>query len=298
MSHVICFGEILWDHFKDGKKAGGAPMNVSMHLHKQGVNSSLISAVGNDADGKELLAFVKDGGLDVSYIQIHPTLPTGIVEVQLDEKNQATYTIVKPVAWDDIHYVDQHSLVVKNADALVYGSLVCRESSSRETLIELIKNARLKIFDMNLRPPHYEQKTLEELLQWTDILKINEDELLFLQHHYGNPSSSQQELLAQLAKRFNLQIICVTLGEKGAIVWQQEKIFSHSGYSIKVADTVGAGDAFLATFINGILQDNPIEETLAKSCATGALVASRYGANPDYSESDILKIQSIKMTSP
>jgi fructokinase len=288
---VICFGEILWDCFKAGKKAGGAPMNVALHLHKQGINSTLISAVGNDDDGKELLVFIKEGGLNTDYVQIDDTHPTGTVDVQLDEKNQATYTIVKPVAWDNIKYHKEFDLVVQNADAVVFGSLASRENTSKETLVELIKSAQLKVFDMNLRPPHFEKKTLENLLHQTDVLKINEDELSFLGDLFELDSSSEQEILMDLSTLFHFKIICVTLGERGAMVWQEGKIHSHHGYKIEVADTVGAGDAFLATFIKGILHKDPIEQVLKLACATGAFVASRYGANPDYTEADIINIQ-------
>ena len=120
---VICFGEILWDCFKDGKKAGGAPMNVALHLHKQGINSKLISAVGNDIDGKELVNYLKENGLNTGLIQVNDELPTGVVEVHLDKKNQATYTIVEPVAWDKIEYKEELDSIIEEADAIVFGSL-------------------------------------------------------------------------------------------------------------------------------------------------------------------------------
>jgi fructokinase len=289
---VICFGEILWDCFKDGKKAGGAPMNVALHLYKQGLNSALISAVGADENGQELLRFLKKEGLDIQDIQKN-LLPTGIVDVHLDEENQATYTIVKPVAWDQIEYRPEFDQLAEQAEAIVFGSLACRSAKSRETLLKLIEKVSLRIFDMNLRPPHFEKSILETLLHQADILKINEHELDYLANLYDFESPYQQGLLPHLSERFSLKMIIITLGDEGARVWHDGQIFTHPGYKVKVADTVGAGDAFLATFISGLLHNYPMQQILTRSCAAGALVASHSGANPDYTIADIFKICNI-----
>ncbi|HEX8378879.1 MAG TPA: PfkB family carbohydrate kinase, partial [Pedobacter sp.] len=138
MHQVVCFGEILWDNFKTGRKPGGAPMNVALHLYKQGQQVKLISAIGNDVEGGELASYLKEQGLLVEHIQIHQTLPTGIVEVILDEIQQATYNIVRPVAWDEINYQSDFENLIGNAHVLVFGSLACRNELSYATLLKLL----------------------------------------------------------------------------------------------------------------------------------------------------------------
>lgn len=290
MFKVVCFGEVLWDNFPAGKKPGGAPMNVALHLHKQGTNSNLISSIGNDRDGEELKEFLKQEGLSTTHIQVHPQLPTGIVNVELDQQQQATYTIVAPVAWDEIFHLKSHDKLINNADAIVFGSLACRHPVSHQTLLKLLDKNRLAIFDMNLRPPHFEKHLLRDLMHRCNILKINEDELSYLRRELPLQKADTENQLAQLSRMAGTNTICLTLGSKGAMVLHNGKIYQHPGFSVTVADTVGAGDAFLASFIAGFLQDLPMEHILARACATGALVASKTGSNPEYDLGEVLKI--------
>ncbi len=288
MQQVICFGEILWDKFPDGKKPGGAPMNVALHLHKQGIDSRLISRIGNDNDGKELKEYLQRNRLDTSLIQIHPQLPTGVVQVSLDELQQAAYTIVEPVAWDEIEHHPLLDSITANADALIYGSLAARSEVSRNTLRKLLKKARFKVFDMNLRPPHFENEFLREEIAACDMLKINEQELDYLGSLYNLAAETEEGRLRHLGKITGIETICVTLGSEGAILLHQGAVYRHGAYEVVVADTVGAGDAFLATFVGSYLQKYPIAQALARACAAGALVASKHGANPEYAAEDIL----------
>jgi fructokinase len=279
---VTSVGEILWDIFGESKKAGGSSMNVSLHLHKQGVSTEFISAVGQDANGEELIKFLEDQHHSVSLLQIHPTLPTSTVEVHLDESHQATYTIVEPVAWDAIKITAEAIEQVKSSDAFVYCSLTCRNEESRKTIAELIKNANFKVFDLNLRPPFYNIETLTPLIEAADLLKINEDELGYLQKELSLGGTTEEQLCKQLSSLFNIKTICITLGDKGAMVWQDGKLYKHKGYKVKVEDTVGAGDSFLATYISSMLKGYPIETILDRACTVGAFVASQAGANPLY----------------
>ena len=285
MQHkVITIGEILWDVFPEGKKAGGSSMNVALNLHKQSIESSFLSAVGNDDNGKELLSFLEGNHFSTELVQTHPTLPTSTVVVQLDENHQATYTIKQPVAWDDIALNDANIQAVKRADALVYCSLTCREEKSKNTILSLLDHAKTKIFDINLRAPFYEKELIKTLLSKADILKINEDEIIWVRDSFGLTGNDEEQILKQLSARFNIEVICLTLGDKGACVLVDEKLFRHAGYKVQVADTVGAGDAFLATFIACYLQGYPMEATLDNACKVGAFVASQAGANPDYNK--------------
>ncbi|KRT16666.1 hypothetical protein ASU31_07575 [Pedobacter ginsenosidimutans] len=281
---VITIGEILWDVFPEGKKAGGSSMNVALNLHKQSIDSSFISAIGDDENGKELFDFLASNHFATDLIQINDQLPTSTVVVQLDENHQATYTIKQPVAWDDIKITDKNIAAVKQADALVYCSLTCRAEESKKTILTLLENARTKIFDINLRAPFYTKELIEALLAKADILKINEDEILWVKESFGLSGNTDEQLLKQLSSQFNIEIICLTLGDKGACVLKDGKLFKHPGYKVQVADTVGAGDAFLATFIACYLQGYPMETTLDNACKVGAFVASQAGANPNYNK--------------
>ncbi|TKC12220.1 carbohydrate kinase [Pedobacter polaris] len=280
---VTSIGEILWDIFPEGKKAGGSSMNVALNLHKQGINSQFISAVGDDENGKELIDFLASNHFQSNLLQVN-SLPTSTVEVTLDEQKQATYTILEPVAWDAISLNDDVIKTVSNADAFVYCSLTCRHEKSKKTIINLLKYAKLKVFDINLREPFYTIETLEVLLTAADILKVNEHELVYLKRAFNLSGNTDEQLLKQLSNQFNIQIICLTVGEKGAYVLQENKLYHHKGYKVKVADTVGAGDSFLATFVASYLNGYPIDTILDRACKVGAFVASQKGANPAYNE--------------
>ena len=281
---VIAIGEILWDIFPEGKKAGGSSMNVALNLHKQNINSQFISAVGNDKYGRALTDFLSSKGYPTDLIQEHESLPTSTVIVKLDQDHQATYTIVEPVAWDDIQLDKNAISAVENADAFVYCSLTCRNEKSRDTILTLLKHAKLKIFDINLRPPFYNIDTLTTLLKEADILKVNEHELIYLKKHLLLSGNTDEQLLKQLSIKFEIKTICLTVGEKGACVLSEEKLYHHNGYKVKVADTVGAGDSFLATFISSYLNGFPMDTILDRACKVGAFVASQSGANPDYGD--------------
>lgn len=279
---VATIGEILFDVFKGNKKPGGSSLNVSLHLHKQGIKTNFISALGSDKNGKELIEYLKKKDFSTQFIQ-QSNLLTSTVTVKLDDKKHATYTINEPVAWDDIELNDELIDLVKNANALVYCSLTCRSEKSRNTIYELLKHANLKIFDINLRAPHYEIETLKHLLAKADILKINEDELNYLKMELSL-ADEEDEILKMLSEQFQLKLICLTLGDKGAKVFYNDKFYSHPGYPTKLIDTVGAGDSFLATFISGYLQNFYILTILDRACRVGAFVASQAGANPNYPE--------------
>ena len=182
---VITIGEILWDVFPEGKKAGGSSMNVALNLHKQSIDSSFISAIGDDENGKELFDFLTSNHFATDLIQVNAELPTSTVVVQLDENHQATYTIKQPVAWDEIKISEESMAAVKQADALVYCSLTCRDERSKKTILTLLENAKTKIFDINLRAPFYTKELIETLLAKADILKINEDEILWVKETFA-----------------------------------------------------------------------------------------------------------------
>lgn len=268
-------------------------MNVALHLQQQHIDSLLISRVGRDALGNELVNYLKKNNLYSYLIQTDEKLPTCQVTVKLDENQQATYVIPKPVSWDNIKPEEPLLNVLKNADVIVFGSLACRSVTSRKTLFDLFENKMLKIFDVNLRAPHYELSTIETLAAVADVVKMNEEEANLL---IGAGKASLKDKIIEFQKKFHSQTICVTRGENGAIVWHNDKFYEHPGFNVNVGDTVGAGDAFLATFIAGLLNKQPIDKTLEKACAVGAFVATQRGANPVYDEAKINEIMGAKET--
>lgn len=283
---VLCFGEVLWDAFGDVKKAGGAPMNVARHLVQQGNDVLFASSVGTDPSGVELTAFLKENGLYSNLLQSDENLPTCEVTVELDEHNTATYIIPKPVSWDNIQFTDELEAASTKAEAIVFGSLACREENSFNTLLNVLDESKaLKIFDVNLRPPHYTLSIIETLAAKADVIKMNEEEAEMLIH---GSSGNLKQMITEFQKKFHSKIICVTRGAAGAIVWNDYEFYEHPGFIVDVADTVGAGDSFLATFITGLLNETPMQPLIEKACAVGAYVTSQRGANPVYDVDEVV----------
>lgn len=288
-NRVLCFGEVLWDTFGDEKKAGGAPMNVARHLVQQHVDVKFASRVGSDASGDGLVDFLKNNGLYSPMIQRDTTLPTCEVTVELDEKNQATYIIPKPVSWDNIQLDNNLKDGAKEASIVVFGSLACREKTTHDTLLNLLDETdAIKIFDVNLRHPHYTLATIETLAARASVIKMNEEEADLL---IGGSKGDLRSKITEFRNKYHTKTICVTRGENGAIIWHDYEFFEHPGFSVDVADTVGAGDAFLATFVAGLIANNPIPKILLNACAIGAYVTSQRGANPVYNQDEIVRIK-------
>ncbi len=277
---IVIFGEMLWDCLPTGPVAGGAPMNVALHLHQLGLSSRLISAVGEDPDGEKLLDFLKGFGLPLDLIQTNTAHETSKVLVDTTDPENIKYTIVSPVAWDFIQWSPENNRAVEEADAFVFGTLGVRNQESFKTLIKLLHHPTLRVFDANLRPPYYDFEVIETLLGFTDILKINEDELAVFADYFGT-EPSVESLCAYLDQHFPMEIICITQGSKGAMIYQKGKIYNHSGYKVKVQDSIGAGDAFLSGFIKTYLEDKSPEEILDFACKIGAFVATQKGGTLD-----------------
>jgi len=283
MNTVLCFGEILWDTFDDGKKAGGAPMNVAMHLKQQNVDVGFASRVGNDVSGEELVEFLKQNDLfSYDLIQRDEKYPTCEVTVELDENQHATYIIPQPVSWDDIELSSFFTHAAVHDSAIVFGSLACRGEVTRDTLLNMLDETQaLKIFDVNLRAPHYTLQTIETLAARADVIKMNEEEADLL---IGGSNGHLREKIEEFRSKFHPKTICVTRGEHGAIVWHDHEFYESPGCPVQVGDTVGAGDSFLATFVAGLLKNEPMQQLVDKACTVGSFVASKRGANPPYDE--------------
>ncbi len=288
MSTVTCFGEILWDIFPTHKKIGGAPLNVALRLQSLGTQATIISRIGDDKDGTLSLKYIEDSGIDISNIQIDTIYKTGCVNVSLDNNGSASYTIEAPVAWDKIEANDQNVKIVKSSDAFIFGSLVCRDEITKNTLVSLLKHATFKVFDVNLRPPFYSMNLLLTLMHTSDFIKCNDDELNEICAALGFTSATLTEQIKFLSQHTQTKQICVTKGKDGATLFYNNQFYNNSGYPVKVADTVGAGDSFLATLIDHLLNEITPKKALNHACAVGSLVASKEGANPKIMQSEII----------
>ena len=287
MKNIVCFGEVLWDVFPTHKKIGGAPLNVASRLKSLENRVSLISKVGNDAPGSEIIDFLNKQGIDTQSIKVDHTLKTGDVKVSLDNQGSATYSIEFPRAWDYIELTPDTINITRTADAFIYGSLAARNHLSKNTLSALLKLAKYKIFDVNLRAPHYTADNLSELMDAANFIKFNDDEILEIAKALDFESESLEENIKFIAKYTNTESICVTRGGKGAILYRNDLFYYNNGYPIVVVDTVGAGDSFLASLINKLLKGTPPQNALDYACAIGAIVASHEGANPKIEKATI-----------
>jgi fructokinase len=289
-THILCFGEVLWDMLPSGEKPGGAPLNVAIHLKRQGIKPSLISKTGSDEGGDKLRAFLIKSKLNTELIQNDNKLATSKVLVHLDVQKNAPYEICEPVAWDNILFTPQVDKVAKEADLVIYGSLASRNKTTRETLFQILESSNAtRLVDINLRAPYDKQEWIEELLQISDFAKLNDDELIKISNWSGI-SGSEKELIIWFAKHFNCPTICVTRGSKGAIIYSNENFYEHTGFKVDAVDTVGAGDSFLASLVASLSKNTQPEKALELACATGAFVASQSGAVPTYSEKEITQI--------
>lgn len=286
------FGEILWDCLPSSRHAGGAPFNVAAHLAQFGVSAALISAVGRDAPGDELLEVASHKHVDTAFVTRARTgLPTGTVIATVDAQGNAAYEIVQPVAWDEIAVPPEALAAVTHADAFIFGSLAGRSIYNCEQLDHLLcLSGPLKFFDVNLRPPFYEPERLVALAARADIIKLNHEEVRLLAawlRPRGRMSGSLAtpgavaQACAVLADYTGDARICVTMGAAGAAFWDRQERFIHvPAPPAVVQDTIGAGDAFMAGLVIGLSRGIEPRTVLTCACQLGAYVASHAGATP------------------
>lgn len=287
---LISFGEILWDLLPTGPQIGGAPLNVALRAQSLGMSVKIITKVGSDDWGENIVKFIKDRGADTKLIQQSKDFPTGLVNVELDKQGVATYDIVYPAAWDHIDLQEEALEEVEKADAFVFGTLSTRDEHSKTTLLKLLEKALWKVFDINLRPPHYDISMIVDLAKKSDLLKLNDEELLILAKELGSESKDIEENILFLSRKLQCNSICITKGADGAVYYENGNFHSHPGFKVDVVDTVGAGDSFLATLIYHLLHDSPPQKAIEMACAMGSLVATKKGAT---AEIDPLEISDL-----
>lgn len=279
---AVCYGEILWDVLPAGSKPGGAPMNVAYHLQKLGVSSTIISRIGKDDAGDKLIALLQNHTINTGHVQTDDGHPTGIVNAYLKEGNEVEYDIVYPVAWDFISLNEPIISLVQQTKYFIFGSLASRNDVSKNTLLQLLDLAKTNVLDINLRPPHFKKNTIETLLHRADILKLNEHEVKLVAGWF-NKYNKIEDQVKSIRELFKIETILVTEGEKGALLYYQDIFYKHSGFKVKVEDTIGSGDAFLAAYLFESENNKSADESLAFANALGAFIATQHGACPEYS---------------
>jgi fructokinase len=262
-------------------------MNVAYHLHKLGIKSHLVSSVGDDAAGVELLNFLENRGLDVDLIQIDPNHRTSEVIATLNNQHEVSYTILADVAWDHIRPDPSCAATIRGADAFVFGSLSSRNAESSQTLLHMLHNAPYRVFDVNLREPHYTPERILALLSHADLLKVNAQELELIAKWTGCHRERQADTIEKLFEAFKLKEVLVTKGAQGATYYNALVTYNYPAYPIHVKDTIGSGDSFLAAFLSMKLTGAPLEIALDYAAAMGAFITGQSGACPEYSRADL-----------
>jgi fructokinase len=288
MPTILSFGEALWDFLPEGLFPGGAPTNVAYHLARFGNDARLVTALGQDLLGDELLRRLRHWRLETSLIARHPALPTGTVIAELEPDGDARYQIAAGTAWDHIPATPEALRLAAAADCLVHGSLSLRSAPNRAALESLLTSLRpraLHAFDVNLRPPHDDLDLVRELATRATLLKLNIHEAARLADagDHEQPGAERDHALA-LHARHGCPLVLITAGPRGAGLLRAGRHWTwQAGLPTAVVDTVGAGDGFLACFIHHLLAGRcPDDDLLARACRHGEWITTQRGATPPY----------------
>jgi fructokinase len=278
---IVCYGELFWNIMRDTHAPGGSPFNILTHLQKLNKRAVLISRIGNDDAGKDLVHELKERKIMMDFCQVDGQHITGVQNIVPQTSTKMFYEIVYPAAWDFIEFKPTFIPLVSAADYFVFGSISTRNIESRNTLFELLKYAKTKVFDLNIRAPHYNRGIIEKLLHEANILKLNINELEILSEWYGEYFDEFSSIL-MLKKKFTIQTILVTKGAEGAILNMGNRFYSHPGYKVRIADTLGSSDSFLAAFLSKLIDGSLPLEILDFTCALSSMVTARNGPMPEY----------------
>lgn len=281
-NYIVGIGEILWDHFedKDDYVLGGAPFNFAYHVNQFGLNSLVISAIGNDKLGQKLEADVRKK--NVPYMLERLNLPTGVVNIK-EVDGKPRYDILTERAWDYIPNTEQLKEIAANTKAVCFGSLAQRSETSRNSIfafLDAMPSDALRIFDINLRQNWYSKEVIKTSLQKANVLKINDDELLIIQRMFGYIDITQENTCRLIMRDYQLDMLILTCGDKGSYIFTKDEMSYLSTNDIEVVDTVGAGDSFTASFIASMLKGKTIHEAHRIAVNVSAFVCTQEGATP------------------
>lgn len=280
---VVGMGEVLWDVLPDGKKIGGAPANFAYHVSQFGLPGCVVSAVGHDALGKEIIETFASKGLDRLIAEV--PYPTGTVNIEIDPEGIPRYEFAENVAWDNIPFTHQLEALAQKTKAVSFGSLAQRDIVSRTTINRFLdamprQSGSLIVFDVNLRLNFYTREILQNSMERCNVLKINDEELDIISRMFGLPDIGFEDRCRMLLDRYNLKMLILTCGINGSYVFTPGDMSFLPTPKVVVADTVGAGDSFTAAFIASTLKGKSIAEAHRIAVQTSAFVCTMQGAMP------------------
>jgi len=286
--NVVGVGEVLWDLLLTGQQLGGAPANFAYHAHELGAQTQVITRVGNDDYGHEIIRRFHEMGLRDATVQIDEIAPTGTAKVALSGDGLAHFTIQENVAWDYLALTPRAVAVAREADAICFGSLAQRCEPSRNTIQQLVAAApadALRVFDINLRQQFYSRGLIEQSLQLANVLKLNDDELPTLADMFSLTGSTERPIehqIERLAQTFSLRLVALTRGANGSLLYQKDegRWSDCRSRPVEVVDTVGAGDSFTAALVLGLLRKMDLDEINTLANEVARYVCSHAGATP------------------
>jgi fructokinase len=286
---IVGVGEVLWDLLPTGPQAGGAPFNFAFHCRQLGRPAVMVSRVGADERGRALRDAVRALGLSDDSIQEDAAHPTGTVEVSVDAAGQPTFTIAEGVAWDFLAWSPELEALARRADAVCFGTLAQRAPESRQTIRRLLAAAAnaLVVYDVNLRQHFYDRDIVEASLRAARWVKLNEEELATLRDLLGLAPKGRSPLLAELRRRYDVELAVLTRGEQGCVLQTSDEEVAVPGRRVRVVDTVGAGDAFTAGLLVTVLEGRALAEAAAFANRLAARVAASAGGTPRLDRAEI-----------
>lgn len=283
LATVIGLGEVLWDCFGSTRRPGGAPANVAFHATQLGLRGVVCSRVGTDSSGDELVEYLAKQKLDTQFIQRDAIHPTGTVTVDASNPKDPRYVIHEDVAWDYLEFNGATERLASEAAAICFGTLAQRSETSQSAIHRCLAAANpacLLVYDVNLRQTWYDKSQLRDSLKQATIVKLNDEEVEVIAGLFDIPAEDHRTFAKSLLRQFELSLVCITRAERGCLLVGRDKVVDVPGRKVKVADTVGAGDAFTATLIAARLRHCPLEVMATFANEVGALVAMRAGGMP------------------
>ena len=279
---VVGIGEILWDILPSGKVIGGAPANFAYHVQELGESSVVVSCVGNDELGREIISSFENMEMSTEFLYVDNKHSTGASFVKIDKEGKPSYLIKEGVAWD---YIPTSTLLCELASksaAVCFGTIAQRSKLSRMTIhkfLESMGKETIRVFDLNLRQNYYSEEIIKTSMRLANVLKLNVNELSVVKKILGL-NGDEQKIISELSNKYSLHLVALTKGSAGSILFTEGKIFKHEGFRIEVKDTVGAGDGFVAALVTGLLRGYKLDDLNQKANRVASYICSKHGATP------------------